>query len=256
MNRQIFAATLLTASLLPAYSYAAVDLGIALEYYTWTEDTQNDPPPHEYGPRTALHLNWTQDGDHGLLFGYRGKVYAAQVSYDTYYLSNNLPVATDTTYAGTAHEGQFLYRSEAGKYQLDYIGGMGWDYWRRTIASNQIEDYSILYLRGGVNLDQPEHRAGFHGGGGLKLPFWTLENAHLTDQGFTTNPILRPGRNISLYAEFGYRINPKIDITGYYDSWHFKQSGLITTSDGTKLWNVWQPRSTMEAFGLKAMYSF
>lgn len=257
MTKRIFAATFIASAIFSTSVNAAWDTGVSLEHYSWKEDI-TDPAQtlKESGPRYAIHLNWTKNGDQGFLFGYRGKIYFGRVDYDTFTQLTNTPVKTNTQYSGTAHEGQLIYRSDAGNYKLDYVGGLGWDYWRRTVDSDQIEDYSILYLRGGLNLDQPGRRAGFHGGGGLKYPFWTAEDAHLKSQGYYSNPIITPGKNISLYAELGYRINNHFDVIGYYDSWRFNKSNIVTSTDNMGTWSIWQPKSSMDALGLRAMYSF
>lgn len=257
MAKRILAAALIASTIFPTSANATWDTGVSLEYYSWKEEIpESAHTPKESGPRYAIHLNWTENGDKGFLFAYRGKIYFGQVNYDTFTQLTNTPMNTNSQYSGTAHEGQFYYRSDAGNYKLDYVGSLGWDYWRRTIDYYLIEDYSILYLRGGLNLDQSGGRTGFHGGGGLKYPFWTAEDSHLKSQGFYSNPIITPGKNISLYAEFGYRINSHFDVIGYYDSWRFKKSNIVTTTDATGTWNIWQPKSSMDALGLRAMYLF
>ena len=235
-------------------------VGGGLENYRWAETIADAPlTPKETGLRLAANLKWTQDGDRGLLFGYRGKLYFGRVHYDTYTQQTYTPISTHTVYVGATHEGQLLYRTDAGNYKLDYVGGLGYDNWQRSIENNgfyQIESYSIFFLRGGINLDQLMHNPGFHGGGGLKYPFWTAENAHLNEQGYYSNPIITPGKDFSLYAELGYRISERWDVIGYYDSWRFKRSNTVSSDDSTGTWLIWQPKSSMDTFGLRAMYSF
>lgn len=260
MTKQIFAATFFVAAIFSAAANAAWEIGAGVEGYHWQEYTtstiRTPLMPTESGPRFAMHVNWTGVGDLGLLLAYRGKLYFGKVHYDTYNQLTDIPVSTTTQYSGVAHEGQLLYRSNAGRYKLDYVGGVGWDNWRRAIGYSQLEDYSILYLRGGVNLDQPRRGKGWHGGGGLKYPFLTWENAHLTNQGYYSNPILTPGNDISFYANLGYRINSNFDVAGYYDSWRFKQSDIQATADAGGPWQVWQPKSSMDLLGVRLMYSF
>ncbi len=213
--------------------------------------------------RSTFNAEWTQDGDYGWLFAYRGKFYFGQVQYDTYYQVTHEPVSTTTQYIGAAHEAQIFHRTDGANYQLDYVGGLGLDRWQRAIGNSQIEDFRIIYLRGGFNIDQPRHGAGLHGGGGLKYPVVTWEDAHLDSQGYSSNPILKPGKDISLYAQLGYRINTRWDVVAYYDSWRFKQSPKVTATSTTEICNgilcvydIWQPKSNMDAFGLRVMYSF
>ena len=239
---------------------AAVSIGAGLENYHWQETIDGSPlSPEEAGLRYAININWAQDTDHGLLFGYRGKLYAGRVHYDTFIQQTNTPVATTTQYSGVIHEGQLSYRSTAADFKLDYVAGLGLDTWQRNIDNNgysQIEDFLIIYLRGGFNLERPAHATGWHGGGGLKYPIFTWEDAHLDSLGYTSNPTLSPGKDISLYAELGYRISQRWDVIGYYDSWRFKRSNTVTASRGGLLYGIYQPKSSMDALGLKAIYSF
>ena len=244
---------------------AAWDAGGGLENYQWQEYvTGNTGNPKESGIRSAVFVNWTQEGEQGPLFAWRAKLYGGTVNYDTFVqcacASNGTPVSTQTDYSGAVSEGQFFYRNNLGTYMLDQIGGLGLDTWRRRIRNgggDQIEDYSILFLRLGVRFTKPRDEAGLHGELGIKYPVSTRENAHLDNAGYTTNPMLNPKGAVSAYAEFGYRINARFDVLGYYDSWRFGRSADVTVSDtaGT-LWNVWQPKSNMDAFGAKLLVSF
>jgi hypothetical protein len=239
---------------------AAWDVGGGLEDYQWKEyPAGNVGTPKEYGMRSALFVNWTQEGD-GALFAWRAKLYGGTVNYDTYLISNNAPVSTKTDYAGAASEGQFFYRDNRGAYKLDYLGGLGLDTWRRRIRNtggDQIEDYSILFLRTGLRLAKSRLEAGFHGEFGIKFPVSTRENAHLDSMGYTSNPSLSPKGAVSGYAELGYRINSRFDVLGYYDSWRFKRSDDVTTTDAFGAgWLIHQPKSNMDALGAKLLVSF
>ena len=260
MFTRILSTIIIAFATFSGQAQAEWSFGGGMENFRWQETiTGSALSPLESGLRYALNLKWVQSGDNGLLFSYRGKVYTGRVHYDTFTQISNTPVSTTTQYSGATHEGQMFYRTDIGRFKLDYVGGAGLDSWRRSIDNNgynQIEDYSIMYLRGGVNIDQAQHAAGFHGGGGLKYPFWTAEDAHLTEQGYYSNPLITPGKAISLYAELGYRINQRWDVVGYYDSWRFKQSDSVITTDSKGAWKIWQPESHMDVWGLKAMVSF
>ncbi len=262
MLNRILAATLIVWSAFPTAANAEWSIGAGLEGYRWQEFIAGrSETPLETGVRSTVNAEWTQDGDYGWLYAYRGKLYFGQVHYDTFYQQTYTPVSTTTQYGGVAHEVQIFHRTDAGQYKLDYVSGLGLDTWRRAIENNdyfQIEDFLIMYLRGGFNIGQPGHGAGLHGGGGLKYPVTTWEDAHLDSIGYSSNPILQPGKDISFYAQLGYRINARWDMVAYYDSWRFKQSPTVTAtkiSDG-KLYNIYQPKSSMDAFGLRVMYLF
>lgn len=240
---------------------AAWDVGGGLEDYQWKEyPAGNAGTPKEYGMRSALFVNWTQAGDQGLLLAWRAKLYGGTVNYDTFLISTNAPVSTKTDYSGAVSEGQFFYRDNLGAYKLDYLGGLGLDTWRRRIRNaggDQIEDYSILFLRTGLRFAKSRLEAGFHGELGIKYPISTRENAHLDSAGFTSNPSLSPKGAVSGYAELGYRINARFDVLGYYDSWRFHQSADVIVMDTVgKTWGIYQPKSNMDALGAKLLVSF
>ncbi len=254
MLNRILTATLIAWASFPATANAEWSIGAGLEYYRWQEFiVGRSETPLETGVRNTVNVEWTQDGDYGWLFAYRGKFYFGQVNYDTFYQQTYTPVSTTTNYIGVANEAQIFHRTAANNYQLDYVGGLGLDTWRRAIGYSQIEDFRIIYLRGGFNIGQPRHGAGLQVG--LKYPIMTWEDAHLDDMGFSSNPILQPGKDISLYAQLGYRISARWDVVAYYDSWRFKQSPKVTVTDNQGSWYIWQPKSSMDAYGLRVMYS-
>jgi hypothetical protein len=78
--------------------------------------------------------------------------------------------------------------------------------------------------------------------------------------GYTSNPWLSPGAMVSGYGELGYRINPRFDVLGYYDSWRFGRSDDVRANKRTdppgSYWVIYQPKSTMDALGIKLLVSF
>ncbi len=257
--------TLLAASILflTSSAQAAWDVGGGLENFQWKEYPAGGGVLKESGGRSALFVNWWQEGDQNMLFTWRAKFYGGTVNYDTYLISTGAPVSTKTDYSGAVSELQEYYRYYLGSYYLDQIGGLGLDVWRRRIRNgggDQIEDYSIWFLRAGLRLAKSRSEAGFHGELGIKYPISTRENAHLDSEGFTSNPSLSPKGAISGYAEFGYRINARFDVLGYYDSWRFGQSADVRANKPTDpagaYWLIYQPKSNMDALGIKLLVSF
>ena len=252
---------IIAAAVFSHWAQAESSIGGSIEDYHWQETIDNAPlSPEEYGLRYAIHLKWTQDRERGLLFGYRGKFYAGEVRYDTFLQTPaQTPVQTTTQYTGTVQEGQVIYRTGGVNHIFDYLAGLGLDTWQRNIDSNgysQIKDFQIIYLRANINLDQPAHAIGWHGEGGLKYPIYTWEDAHLESLGYDSNPIITPGKDITLYAELGYRISKYWDVLGYYDSWRFKRSNIVVASPGIYECCVLQPKSSMDAYGITVIHSF
>ena len=259
MKNKIVSAALFTLATCSYGVNAAINVGAGIEQHSWEETIAGSPSPKESGQRYSLYINWQQDKDQGMLFGYRGKLYGGKVLYDTYTQQTNIPVSTTTQYTGAAHEGQLLYRNAGQTYKLDYVGGLGLDTWERNIDNrgySQIEDFLIIYLRGGIHFAPPAQGSGVYGGGGLKYPIHTWEDAHLFSQGYSSNPILKPGKDISFYAELGYRFNQRWHLIGYYDSWRFKESEPVITSRAGVAYAVYQPESRMDTLGLKILYGF
>lgn len=257
MSTRILAAAFYASTLFSSAAMADWQGGGGVGNYGWEESIQSPAlTTRENGTRYALQLKWMEKTDNSLLYGYSAKLYTGRVQYDTYTQTTYTPVSTQTDYNGITHEGLLISRRNMGNYQLDYVGALGWDSWRRTINTNQIEDYSIWFVRTGINLDQPMQKVGFHGGGGLKLPFRTSEDAHLDSAGFDSNPQLTPGKSVSLYAELAYRTGKDWDIVGYYDSWRFKESEPVSATSGGNIYSIVQPQSSMNTFGLRALYSF
>jgi hypothetical protein len=63
-----------------------------------------------------------------------------------------------------------------------------------------------------------------------------------------------------VYAQLGYRFNRNWDLVGYYDGYRFGQSNFVTTTANTTFpratFSVFQPKSSMDVFGLKVKYTF
>jgi hypothetical protein len=244
-----------------SYAQADWDIGGGLEHYQWVEYPVGvKGTPKEGGPRFALFLNWAQEAEHGLQFAWRAKLYGGTVNYDTFFINNGAPVSTKADYLGISNEAQLFYRDHLGGYQLDYLGGLGLDYWRRTIRNtgfNQIEDYSATFVRAGLRLSKSRREAGLHGEFGIKYPLGIRENAYLTSLGYTSNPQISPKGLVSGYAEIGYRINATFDVVGYYDSWRLGRSENVIAYDAAgTAWLIHQPKSNMDALGIKLLVSF
>lgn len=240
---------------------AGWDVSADLERFRWREDTE--PRLTESGPVVGLGLGWTQNRDLGWRWGYRGRLYFGSVDYQGSFLGTDIPLSGTTEYTGLSNEAQLIYRLPGSASGTEFVSGLIWDYWNRQLSADQHEQYWIASLRLGVQFDQRAAR-GFFGGGGLKYPFWTREDAHLRDIGFSANPRLEPKGAVSLYAEAGYRFNPAWSLIGYYDSYRFRESAptavLVNPSvpgcGAPAGCTLVQPASRLDSFGLRLRYSF
>lgn len=229
--------------------------GIGTEYFSWVEDTT--PEVRETGGLLAAALEFNQPQDEGLLFGYRGRLYAGSVSYEGSELfPPRRPVIGTTEYVGTSQEVQGRYRFLVGDLRpLDLVAGAGVDLWQRKLSAIQKEDFVIGFARLGLELE-PDRR-GWIAGGGLKVPFYTWENAHLDEIGFGSNPVLKPGKAISPYAHLGYRFDGPFAVLLYVDTFRFTRSQAERVTHATQgVVDVLQPASTRVSVGFRVVFHF
>jgi len=245
----------LVVVLIAPMAHAELTVYGGVEYFDWHESTT--PSVQETGPLALGGLIWLQDRDRGVLFGYRGEIYAGSVNYDGADLFTHAPLQSTTQYFGVLNEGQVRYRIPAGRSEhVDLMLSVGADIWRRQLSSDQMEDWAVFYTRLGVELGPQAGQAGWLGSVGLKYPFYVYENANLTNIGFDQNPTLRPGGNVSGYASFGYRFGARWSVVGFYDSYRFLQSPTVQVTSGGLTYNVFQPKSSMDVVGVSVLYSF
>jgi hypothetical protein len=238
-----------------AAARAELTVYAGVEYFDWKESTT--PSVQETGPRVLAGVILLQDRERGLLFGYRGQIYSGQVEYNGAELFTGAPLTGTTQYFGVLNEGQLRYRFPVGSNEhLDGVLAAGADIWRRQFSSDQMEDWAVLYARLGVELGPQAGKAGWIGAVGLKYPVYTYENGYLTNIGFDQNPTLAPGADWSAYASLGYRIGAHWSVVGFYDSYRFQQSPTVQTTSGGTLYYIYQPKSSMDVFGVTAVYTF
>lgn len=235
-------------------AHAEWDAFVKAERFRWVEDTQ--PGVTETGPRYGIGLGWTQDRESGWLAAWRGELYGGSVEYNGAELfPPNRPIQGTTEYTGFITELQAILRSADGRAAL--IAGLGFDYWNRQLTDVQKEEWYITFARLGAELGNRARRgSGFFASGGIKYPIYISEDAHLNDIGFDSNPKLHPGRAPSLYAEVGYRFAEQWTLTGYYDSYRFKESPGENVTAGGAPFIVFQPKSSVDTFGLRLHVHF
>lgn len=240
---------------------AGWDLSADLERFRWREEIE--PALTESGPMLGLGLGWTQDRDSGWRWGYRGRLYFGSVDYQGSFLGTDIPLSGTTEYGGLSNEAQLVYRFAGSRYGLELVSGLILDYWNRQLSPDQREQYWVASFRLGLQSDR-RVAPGFFGGAGVKLPFWTREDAHLTEIGFNANPRLEPKGHPSLYAEVGYRPDRAWSVIAYYDSYRFGESAATPTlvnpfvsgCSGPGGCVLAQPTSRQDSVGLRLRYSF
>lgn len=236
-----------------ASAHAGWSVSADVEHFRWGEST--DPAVNERGPRWGLGWEYRAERPAGWQFAYQGQFRRGTVDYTGSFLFTNLPTTARVRYTGLVNEAQGIYRFGGDPLGLEFVSGLGWDLWERNILPNQREDYSVLFLRLGANVD-PRLAQGWFGGGGLKLPFYTSENAHFDEIGGDSNPRLKPEGRWSPYAQAGYRFSPAWSLIAYYDSYRFAESKAVPVNLGTSSVFFFQPQSTLQTYGLRLRYSF
>jgi hypothetical protein len=249
---------LLCSLVLLAFSAAAQAgwwLSGDLESFRWEE--AGSPKVTEKGPRYGVGWGFAWERPAGWQWAYRGEFRRGTVDYTGVFLFSGQPTTARVQYTGLVNEGQGIYRL-AHPLGVEFVGGLGLDYWERNILPDQKEDYGVVFLRLGVNFD-PRAAQGWFGGGGVKLPLYVAENAHLQELGFDQNPHLEPKGKPSLYAQGGYRFTPNWSGILYYDSYRFGESAAVRTTGAAcpaSSCLLFQPASTINTYGLKLQYNF
>jgi len=264
--KALLAAGLAGAALCSAAAHAGWSVNGDVEHFRWAEST--DPSVTETGLMFGIGGGYRQLRPAGWQFAWRGRLYFGSLDYDGALLSTNQPATGTSEYAGLANEGQAIYRVPGSANGMEFVSGLVLDYWNRRLSSVQREQYWVASVRLGLNFDRRESQ-GWFGGGGLKYPFWTRQDAHLTDIGFNANPHLEPKGALSLYGDVGYRFTRHWSLAGYYESYRFNESDstqrLINPSvqgctgvapDPAGGCRVFQPQSKQDSFGLRLQYSF
>lgn len=237
-----------------APAYAEWSVNVQIERFRWNEQITPPPEVNETGGRAGVGWSWQMDQETGFRWRYRGGLYAGSLKYKGQTFTGT-PAQGTSDYAGFVNEVHGLYRSSPDAW-LQVVAGLGFDYWQRTFPfSSQREDWSVWFTRIGVETGTWAKR-GLFAGVGAKFPIYTNENAHFKDAGFDQNPNLRPGRELSAYAELGYRLSAGWKFTGYYDSYRFAQSPNVRLTSGTSAFVAWQPRSSQDVVGLRIDYYF
>ena len=68
---------------------------------------------------------------------------------------------------------------------------------------------------------------------------------------------MKPGKDISVFGQIGYRFEKNWALIGYMDSCRFKQSNMEpVTINGVHQGTIYQPTTDLYVFGLKLEYQF
>jgi len=229
-----------------------------LEYqrFRWAEPSVGVT---ETGPIFGIGLAWDQQRTSGWTFAYRGKYYFGSVDYDGATLVGNQPVTGSVDYDGLLNE---LQASHPIGGDVRAVLGLGLDYWNRQLTAVQREQWYVYFLRAGAEWGD-RLKEGWFFGGGIKYPFYVVENPHARSIGFDQDVTLHPEGTPSFYADLGCRINRRVTVSAFYDSYRFDQSASANVSGQTCLASfgvpncrVLQPASNADMVGLRLHLHF
>jgi hypothetical protein len=224
--------------------------GAGLESFTWTEHVR--PSVEERGfPLLAARVGYAWPLAHGVFLEYGGRFYFGDVDYEGSLLFDpTVPVSATTRYAGTTQQAKLrvpLVPPVEGAIALD------WDVWRRTLGSDQREDYRIVSLRLGAEHAISETLP-VRVRTGLKITMSTHEDAHFDELGFDQNPSLEPGGpSVTPYLEAAWAFHPHLAVAGSLDAFRFEQSDGVTLT-GPRSGTFYQPASDMTILGVWIEY--
>lgn len=246
-------------------------VNVGLESFRWEEFSDGERLLSETGPRltVGLALDHLLHGNLATPYAVEVRGYVGFIDYDGQ-TQAGVSTKTDVDYFGVSGEIMGAVRL-AGNSHMDLLGGLGVDTWIRDIqdgvaadgslALGYQEDYFIFYGKLGPGFLFQNGATRSYLQFGIKYPFYTYEQAHLSTIGFDSDVDLEPGKKISGFAK--WRISwgqegdkSRFGASIYYDSFRFGTSGSKTVTGGGTLYTVHQPESSMDVLGARLEYYF
>lgn len=238
------------------------------ESFIWREfDDDGSRLLKESGPIFGLGFSyWKEFADHVTLKP-TAEIFGGTVDYDgqacsidpVTHVQTCLPATTDVDYFGFKFQGEAgrRFRSEHNSF-IEPFGGLGLRYWLRDINDGIAEDGSPtagymeewitlqarLGVRGGVDISSKKQA---FAEAGVQLPIYNRNTAYLSDVGLGSDVRMNPGRQVSFFAETGIKID-RFKGSLFYDSLRFSKSSPVISGS----FIYWQPKSTMDVYGIKA----
>jgi len=246
--------------LLGASGAARAEWSGSVEYqrFKWSEPSIGVT---ETGPLLGLGLDWRVEKPSSWQFAWRGKYYFGTVDYDGSTLVGGQPIQGSVDYDGLYNEFQASYPLESTRTVRAQFG-LGLDYWNRQLTAVQREEWYVYFLRSGVDWGN-RLQQGWFAGGGLKYPFYVVQDPHARSIGFDQDVKLHPKGRWSFYADVGYRLTPNFTVGAFYDSYRFDQSARVAVSGrtcqesfGVPDCGLLQPASNADMVGLRLTLRF
>jgi hypothetical protein len=230
----------------------------AVESFTWKEfDDSGARAVKESGPLFGIGLTYSHEFEDKLTFTPRGEIFFGSVDYDGQ-TQTGVPVTSTVGYFGFTLDGDLGMKFKVTQsFSLEPFGGLGLRWWLRDIndgttatgavANGYTEGWTTFYgrlgVRGGIDVSK---RTMIFFEAGVKLPFYNENTAYLSDAGLGPDVTLHPGKQASFFAEAGTQIS-RVRASLFYDSLRFSKSAGVASGS----FIYWQPKSTMDIYGVK-----
>jgi hypothetical protein len=237
-----------------------------VQSFDWKEFAEGSRAVRETGPLFGIGIEYPVHLGERVTAKPSAEIFGGSVDYDGHacdIFGDDCEAAeTTVSYFGVQLQGDVGRRLPAGSASLEPFAGLGFRYWRRNIdegttvtgtpVSGFTEDWVSLYARAGleVGVDLSERRRLFFLAG-AKLPFFTQNTAYTSSLGQGDDLELRPGKQVSFFGEAGVELD-RFSVSLLYDSFRFPQSPTVFNGFTAG----YQPRSTMDLYGLKLGWTF
>jgi hypothetical protein len=242
-----------------------------IEYFSWEEFGNTGPSLlKESGSRLTLGAvarNFEQPF-HRIVYEVEVKGYFGDVGYDGQTQSGQ-PLETDTEYRGTRLDvtigGRVMRLWDS--YHIDLLGGLGVEDWTRNIKDGETssgtpvfgikETYHVRYGQVGIGLFDGAHNGDNYLRIGARKPLDIRQGVSI----FDGPAVLEPQGEWAMFIRYRAALDRPSSryrraLTFYYDSYRLSQSPIISTTIGGTPSLVFQPRSTMDVFGVQFETSF
>jgi hypothetical protein len=237
-----------------------------VQSFDWREFAQDMRAVRETGPLFGIGVVYPVDLGNSFFLRPTAELFGGSVDYEGHacdiFGTNCEAADTTVSYFGVQIQGDLGRSFPAGSAFFEPFAGLGLRYWRRDIDSGATasgvptsgftEDWVSLYARAGLR-----GRIVLSGKdsvfivAGAKLPFYTQNTAYTSSVGQGDDLVMKPGSQVSFFAETGVELG-RLSASVFYDSFRFPQSPSVANG----LAEGYQPKSTMDLYGLKLGWTF
>ena len=251
VRRSAFAVLLLAGFASRAHAQWSAD--VTVEQFDWREHT-TPIVVHEQGPRFAAAVGYLLPKERGVLFGYRGALYAGDVDYNGSFQFDATTAAKGASnYVGTTQSAEARWRWPG---IADALVGVDLDFWSRRLSTTQEEKYRVASVRLGAERVASD-TSRLCGGIGMRILVATHEDATIEVGRDTYALSLSPGLGTNPYLHAGVRVWPHVTVLGYWDGMSLGRSNqVVLLKRGKPQAVVSQPDTDVSRVGVRVAYGW